>query len=65
MLISQDFFSLLDEATHIEGGYIDQTYWKDEDQEFYQPKVERYSPYYSDHDAICITLTRKDTKLKK
>ena len=65
MLISQDFISLLDEATHIDGGYIDQTYWKDEDQEFYQPKVERYSPYYSDHDAICITLTQKDTKLKK
>ena len=65
VLLSQDFTPLLDEATHIEGGYIDHAYWKDEDQDFLQPTVERYSPYYSDHDAICITLTRKDLKEKK
>ena len=61
VLLSQDFVSLIDEATHIEGRYIDQAYWKDEDQDFLPPEVERYSPYYSDHDAICITLTKIDT----
>ena len=61
VLLSQDFVSLIDEATHIEGGYIDHAYWKDEDQDFLLPKAERYTPYYSDHDAICITLTKKDT----
>ena len=58
MLISQEFISLIDEATQIEGGYIDQAYWRDEDNNFFPPKVERYSPYYSDHDAICVTLTK-------
>ena len=57
-LLSQDFISLIDEATQIEGGYIDQAYWRDEDNNFFPPKVERYSPYYSDHDAICVTLTK-------
>ena len=61
VLLSQDFTSLLDEATHIEGGYIDHAYWKDEDQDFLRPTVERYSPYYSDHDAICITLMKIDS----
>ena len=29
-------------------------------------KIERYSPYYSDHDGICITLTQHtlDTESK-
>ena len=65
MLISQNFISLLNEATHIEGGYIDQAYWKDKDSDFYPPRVYRYSPYYSDHDGICITITKKNWKLKK
>ena len=60
-LLSKEFVSLLDEATHIEGGYIDQAYWKDEDNDFIPPTVERYSPYYSDHDAICITISNKKT----
>ena len=28
-----------------------------------KPIIERYSPYYSDHDASCITLKKvKDTE---
>ena len=65
VLLSKDMVSLVDEATHIQGGYIDQAYWKDEDDIFLPPTVQRYSPYYSDHDAICIVLTRKDLKVKK
>ena len=65
VLQSKDIVSLVYEATHIQGGCIDQAYWKDEDNIFLPPTVQRYSPYYSDHDAICIVLTRKDLKVRK
>ena len=61
ILQSKDFLSLIDKATHIQGGYIDQAYWKDEDKYFMPPTFQRYSPYYSDHDALCITLTKKES----
>ena len=59
ILLSKDFVSLIDEATHIQGGYIDQAYWKDDEKYFLPPTLQRYSPYFSDHDALCITLTKK------
>ena len=59
ILTNNNFKLITDEATHIEGGYIDQAYIKDEENLFLSPKLERYSPYYSDHDALCITLKRK------
>ena len=42
----------------IRGGHID--HWKDENDVWKKPELKRYSPYYSDHDASCITLLRRE-----
>ena len=52
------FSQMVKEATHIEGGHIDHVYWRDSrDPVFEIPVMERYSPYYSDHDALLVTLS--------
>ena len=51
------FSQLIQQATHIKGGHIDHAYWRDREQAWTWPVVELYSPYYSDHDALLITLT--------
>ena len=38
------------------GGQIDHAYWRDPTNLMKDPTLELYSPYYSDHDAILITL---------
>ena len=53
------FNQLMREPTHILGGHIDHIYWRDDDHMWMDPVVERYSPYYSDHDASCITLVKQ------
>ena len=58
LLTRMGFKELIDEATHIQGGHIDHTYWIDPDGRWQSPSVERYSPYYSDHDGLLITLKR-------
>ena len=66
------FKQLVEEATHILGsisfstyhkfpylflgGHIDHAYWRDPINLMKDPTLELYSPYYSDHDAILITL---------
>ena len=53
------FQQLVTEATHIQGGLIDHVYWRDvRSPRFEVPTVERYSPYYSDHDALMVTLVK-------
>ena len=52
------FSQLVNEATQIRGGLIDHAYWKDVIGVWNNPVIERYSPYYSDHDGICTTLTK-------
>ena len=59
MLRKLGFKQLMTEATHIQGGLIDHSYWLDKTKKWELPKLERYSPYYSDHDALLITLKRK------
>ena len=46
-------------ATHIKGGHIDHLYIKHEGPRSINVETERYSPYYTDHDAILIILTPK------
>ena len=53
------FQQLMREPTHILGGHIDHIYWRFDDHLWMDPVVERYSPYYSDHDASCITLLKQ------
>ena len=43
------------EPSHEEGGTIDHIYYQ-KSSEWKEPTIERHSPYYSDHDALCITL---------
>ena len=38
------------------GGHIDHVYWRNVGNMWTDPEIERYSPYYTDHDASCITL---------
>ena len=57
-LEKSSFSQLVEEATQIRGGLIDHAYWKDTTGLWNKPEIERYSPYYSDHDAICTTLTK-------
>ena len=58
-LVKNAFKQLVSEATHIRGGHIDHAYWRDHHNAWLEPVVDRYSPYYSDHDGICTTITKK------
>ena len=60
-LLSMGFNQLVHEPTHIQGRHIDQVYFLDQSDRL-QPIVDRYSPYYSDHDGICITIPELITK---
>ena len=53
------FTQLVQEATHIQGRLIDHVYWIDPLDKWQPPDLERYSPYYSDHDALLVTLKLK------
>ena len=57
-LAKNNFNQLVREATQIHGGHIDHAYWRDKNGLWNDPVVEHYTPYYSDHDGICTTLTR-------
>jgi hypothetical protein len=54
-LLSLGFDQLVHEPTHIRGRHIDQAYFLDPSNRL-RPIIDRYSPYYSDHDGICITI---------
>ena len=53
------FSQLVDRATHVEGGHIDHVYWRDELGDWTDPVLEMYSPYYSDHDGLLVTLVKR------
>ena len=55
-LLAMGFDQLIHEPTHIRGRHIDHVYYLDQSNRS-KPIIDRYSPYYSDHDGICITLT--------
>ena len=57
-LVELGYRQLIKEATHVLGGHIDHAYWRDPEDEMGDPWIETYSPYYSDHDALLITLQR-------
>ena len=64
-LEEMEFHLLVDVATHIQGGHIDHLYWRgDPNGVWMKPTlennlIERYSPYYTDHDAWLVTLQRQ------
>ena len=58
-LMKKGFQSMIQRPTQIQGGYIDHIYWLDRDCRYNQPTVEFYSPYWSDHDALLVTITER------
>ena len=56
-LTDMGFEQMVMTATHIRGGHIDHAYWRDRNGVWSKPNLEMYSPYYSDHDALLISLT--------
>ena len=56
------FDLLVDVATHVQGGHIDHLYWRGDPTGVWKKPtletnlIERYSPYYTDHDAWLVTL---------
>ena len=56
------FIQLINKPTHIMGGLIDHAYWLDKSKIWEAPSVESYSPYYSDHDTLLVTLKKKPNK---
>ena len=63
-LTNLGFVQLVKEPTHIRGRIIDHAYIKDPTGRL-KPIIERYSPYYTDHDAICITITYQSLQDKQ
>ena len=57
-LITMGFTQLIHEPSHIQGRLIDHAYFLDPSNKKI-PIVHRYSPYYTDHDSVCITITNK------
>ena len=55
------FQQLVKKATHVMGGLIDHAYWKDPGDVWEMPVIETYSPYYSDHDTILVTLKKNNS----
>ena len=58
-LENSGFLQLFNEATHIKGGHIDHFYFKPKDKISKKPSTFRYTPYYSDHDALCVAIEKK------
>ena len=57
-LLEKGFKLLMNEFTQNLGGFIDHAYWRDSQKFYENPSIERYSPYFSDHDALCISLKK-------
>ena len=55
-LESMGITQLNEEATHVAGGHIDHMYVTKEAAG--KTSLERYTPFYSDHDALCLTLAQ-------
>ena len=58
-LQQQGFQQMVEEATHDDGGRIDHLYLKKSPEMQADTELLQYSPYYSDHDALCLTLTAR------
>ena len=62
LLSKKGFQRMIERPTHIQGGHIDHIYWLDRDIRYNQHSVEFYSPYWSDHDALLVTIMERYKK---
>ena len=60
-LLKIGFQQLVQEPTHIQGRLIDHAYSFDPQKKL-KIYLERYSPYYSDHDGLCLTVKNTTEK---
>ena len=63
-LETNGFIQLVKESTHIQGRQIDHLYFKSVGKIWANASLYRYSPYYCDHDALCVTISRFPQKTK-
>ena len=56
---TKGFQQLMQEPTHIKGRNIDHFYFRSGGQIQEDAHIYRYSPYYTDHDALCATIEWK------
>ena len=59
------FTQLQKDASHNKGGHLDHVYWCDPTDKWNLPVLERHSVYYSDHDSVLISLSKKPVKRSK
>ena len=50
-MLEEKYILMTKTATHTKGGHIDHAYAKNA-----KAKMHLYSPYYSDHDALCVSV---------
>ena len=50
-MLESGFSLLTKDPTHTQGGHIDHAYTKDA-----KAQLHRYTPYYSDHDSLCLAV---------
>ncbi len=55
-LLGIGFKQMSNKPTHTQGGIIDHTYVRDAQGLFGTPILYRFSPYYSDHHSLCLSL---------
>ena len=53
------FQQLVKCSTHVRGGRIDHTYVRDPESKLSNLHLMQYSPYYSDHDCLCVSFNTK------
>jgi hypothetical protein len=62
-LENDGFSQLMHEPTHMKGRHLDHLYFRPGSKPVQIPSIHRYSPYYSDHDAICATIRIPETEI--
>ena len=58
-LLDLGFQQHVKSPTHIRGGIIDHAYTRDPSLQLSNIHLTQYSPYYSDHDALCMSFNIK------
>ena len=58
-LLDLGFQQHVKSPTHIRGGIIDHAYTRDPSSQLSNIHLTQYSPYYSDHDALCMSFNIK------
>ena len=53
------FQQLVTGPTHVAGGRIDHVYLRDPHSQLSGFQLTQHVPYYSDHDALCLSMTPK------